>query len=687
MKQGRMAPRGRHGASALVAASFCIALCLASSATAWGQTTGGYAPGRTTARPGRLRQPLNGPNVTNETDQAVSELVDSLFAPMAPSDPLPGAASKMLGVETSKATRRTQWSARLARNPNLDDGNPPFALIDRYGGVQRYVEPVPEVDLDHFIGQTVAVRRDTGGTLLATQLDLPRRAVRNRAASQGVALAALEEPLPPLEPTPAEGAAPSPVPAPSTMQGEPIEGEIIEGEGPYFDGQGESMMMSDGVDPLCLDSGAEFGGCTECGDAICGGRCRSCQGGCGLGSRPIFYARGEYLLWQFDGMQIPALVIRGVADNNGTPNDRSDDFITDAFVVYGDEEILNEERSGARVRLGYWLDDYGQTAIEGDYISMGEVNSTFVDGGDGTSPIVGRPFIDATTGLDAFQQVSFPGLEGTVTVDADSTFSAASLHIRRNLCCVPGVQTCCGDGVTCGSGVGCGSKAGCPFPIFGQCDKLFAGGTRHVDLLYGVRWARLQEGLRVVEDLEVIPSETPGFPDPPGIGTTFLLTDQFDTSNEFFGGDIGFQIDWERRRWSLELLSRLAIGNTRQRVNISGSNIATAPDGSVETKQGGLLTQDSNIGRYERDEFSVIPEIGITGGYLITDQLRFTLGYSLLYWSRVVRPGDQIDLEVNPGKIDFDPDPNDEVPARPSFAFRDTDIWAHGLNVGLDYRW
>lgn len=664
---------------------------MAVSGPAWGQSPAGvYAPGRTTARPGRLRQPLDGPNVAGDADQAVGELVDSLFSPMAPADPLPGAASRMMGVEAAKTARRPTWSARLARNPNLDDGNPPYALIDRYGGIQRYVEPAPQVDLDRFIGQTVAVRRDTGGTLLATQLDLPRRAVRSRNSNQGVTLAQAEEPLPPLEPTPAEGASPSPTPAPSTISSEPIEGEVIEGEGPYFEDQGE-MMMSDGVDPLYLDGGAEFGDCTECGDAICNGRCNSCQGGCGMGSRPIFYARGEYLLWQFDGMQIPALVIEGEANNNGTDTDPTDDFIDNAFVVYGNQQILTEERSGVRIRLGYWLDDYGQTAIEGEYLNLGEVNSIFRDGGDGVSPIVGRPFIDASNGFDSFEQVSFPGLAGTVTVTADSSFQAAALHIRRNLCCVAGCQTGCGDCVTCGTGVGCGSKAGCPCPIFGKCDKFFAGGTRHVDIIYGVRWVELNEGLRINEDLEVVESETPGFPDPVGIGTTFVLNDNFVTSNEFFGGEIGFSLDWERRRWSLELLSRLAIGNTRQQVDISGDTTETF-EGDTRTKAGGLLSQDSNIGRYERNEFSVIPEIGITGGYLITDQLRFTLGYTLLYWSRVARPGDQIDLTVNPDKVGFPPVPlppdySPDVPARPAFAFRDTDIWAHGLNAGLDYRW
>ncbi len=53
----------------------------------------------------------------------------------------------------------------------------------------------------------------------------------------------------------------------------------------------------------------------------------------------------------------------------------------------------------------------------------------------------------------------------------------------------------------------------------------------------------------------------------------------------------------------------------------------------------------------------------------------------------MARPGDQIDLNVNPNKIDFVDSVADDEPATPAFVFRDTDIWAQGLNVGLDYRW
>jgi hypothetical protein len=63
--------------------------------------------------------------------------------------------------------------ARLVRNPDRSGGLPPFALTDQDGTIQRYVEPVPGIDLAPYVGQVVTVRHDTGPTLLASQLELP----------------------------------------------------------------------------------------------------------------------------------------------------------------------------------------------------------------------------------------------------------------------------------------------------------------------------------------------------------------------------------------------------------------------------------------------------------------------------------------------------------------------------------
>lgn len=683
------------------------------------------AGAQTAQRQRRVAQPSDGPNLTGETDAAAMSFVDSLFTPFAPEDPIPEMAGRALGVPQTRGLRPT-WSARLARNPHTEDGNSPYVLIDRYGGIQRFVEPVDSVDLESHIGETVAVRRDTGGTLLATQLDLPRsprasraagtlaqrgsgpglaRATNPRAAARrdsGVQLAAMQEAL---EPTPAdeapmpaaEGAAAplsDTLPTPEeAMEGEVIEGPLMMGEGyegeMYHEGTyPDGMVIPDGVDPLYLDGDSEFhtdlGGCPTCGGGVCGGQ--GCNNPCGFGSRPIFYARGEYLNWWFSGMSIPPLVVNaGVNDSTIPPVPAPP-----VSIVFGNEDVLDDDRSGGRITLGYFLDDYGKWGIEGDYLEFGEETLTFTDGGDGVTTYVGRPYIDATTGLPAVEDVALVDvITGDVAVTIDSSFRSAGVRFRRNLCCVAGANVGCGDCVTCGTGVGMGGCDSCSGGVGAACPvcplitskigRFINGGTRHVDILYGFRWAELDERLGINEDL-VAADET-----------TFLIDDIFDTNNRFIGGEIGFAVDWQRRRWSMEFLSKLAIGSTRQRVSISGQTIQ---DG-VAFPDIGLLAQPSNVGTYERDEFSVIPEVGLTAGYMLTQRLRLTLGYTLLYWSRVVRPGDQIDLHVNPEFLDLvDGDPSDTAadaaeiePQSPEFVFRDTDIWAHGFNAGVDYRW
>ncbi|MFO0791076.1 MAG: hypothetical protein U0805_16575 [Pirellulales bacterium] len=92
------------------------------------------------------------------------------LSPMAGAAAAPGMGN---GGEQPPAGRRAPL-ARLIENPDQTEGAPPYALTDQTGTVQRYVEPVPGVNLAAHVGQIVAVRSDTGPTLLATQLDLPR---------------------------------------------------------------------------------------------------------------------------------------------------------------------------------------------------------------------------------------------------------------------------------------------------------------------------------------------------------------------------------------------------------------------------------------------------------------------------------------------------------------------------------
>lgn len=196
-----------------------------------------------------------------------------------------------------------------------------------------------------------------------------------------------------------------------------------------------------------------------------------------------------------------------------------------------------------------------------------------------------------------------------------------------------------------------------------------------MDWLAGYRFLRLEESVLIQEDLVSLETANPG---------SFVLRDAFYTKNEFHGGDLGAVYEVARGPWMLELLTKVALGQNRQQVRIAGSTSITE-SGTTSDFTGGLLAQRTNIGTYEREEFAVVPEIGITLGYQINHSWRLLAGYSLVYFSNVVRPGDQIDLDVNPNLLPPEVSPF-TGPLRPEFAFDETDFWMHGLNVGLEVR-
>src|SRR5262249_15174735 len=95
-----------------------------------------------------------------------------------------------------------------------------------------------------------------------------------------------------------------------------------------------------------------------------------------------------------------------------------------------------------------------------------------------------------------------------------------------------------------------------------------------------------------------------------------------------------------RRAASVKAGAGGPLGSTAEVVDVAGSTVI-APPGQVPTVgNGGLLAQPTNSGHFSRDQFAVVPEVGINVGYQVTEHLRAFVGYSFLYWSNVARPGD-----------------------------------------------
>ncbi len=437
---------------------------------------------------------------------------------------------------------------------------------------------------------------------------------------------------------------------------------------------------SDAIDYDALDGqiiyenvphGVGFGSATACDSMGCCGSIEGCGGGCDGGCDSITCCAGaggacedaywrpcltlcfprsgwfsaDYLGWSPRGMRLPPLVTR--SQGNVARNQTGVLGLTTTDILFGNENVVDDWMDGGRLQFGFWLDRCQTWGVGAEYFGFGEQTESFSASTTDHARLA-RPFFNVLTGAEDAELVSFPGvLTGRVGVDVTSELVGAGFHFRR--------QTNCNTG--CGGGLFCGC------------------GTFHsrTDMLFGYRYLQLDESVSVREDLTGLP---------PDAGR-FEIADRFGTRNQFNGVDLGILFNRRQGLWSIDLLAKLAIGNTRQTVDIQGNTLI---DGVGTANNGGLLAQQSNMGQYRRDQFTILPELGATIGYQWTQHLRLKAGYTMIFWSNVVRPGDQIDLDINPNFL-----PPPAVPfggaSRPAFKFVDTDYYVHGLNLGAEYNW
>jgi hypothetical protein len=419
------------------------------------------------------------------------------------------------------------------------------------------------------------------------------------------------------------------------VDGSTFEEGVTLGEGEYIVGDEHGHGDVGGIyEP--------YGGQPYCDDCHTPGRVCLC-----LPAHGWFQA--DYLLWYQAGMEVPPLVTTSTV---GTARTNAGVLgLGSTTTLIGDEDLLTDEMSGGRLRFGWWLSRFPGWGLEGEYVGAGSITETQMFQSTG-SPILARPFFNMLSAEEDAQLVAFPNvLTGAVTVAASSEFSGAAFRLRRQLCASEG----------CGT-----SWWNCqPVPV-----------ASNTDLTLGYRFFELDESLSVNENLTSLVTNEPG---------AFNITDRFSTRNQFNGPELGVQWRGRKGYWSLDLLMRLSLGNNHQTVNINGTSAVTE-NGTTTNYNGGMLAQRTNIGSYERDRFAVVPELGATVGYQLTRGWKLNVGYSFIYWSSVVRPGDQIDLDVNPNLL-----PPEEVPfsgaLRPEFRFVESDYWIQGLSLGAEYRW
>jgi hypothetical protein len=450
--------------------------------------------------------------------------------------------------------------------------------------------------------------------------------------------------LPPLEvaaaPTPAPLAAPLQTPPATTTQTPATITPVPAGSADRVPPAAPAHQTP----AACDDDSAEF-----CGAILCTPPGR-------------VWLRADYLIWWTSGTRLPPLV---TTSPQGTAVEDAGVLGKDTTILFGDETVGGDMRSGVRTSIGFWLDRCHVWSLEIDYLTLGERANGFNQNSNG-NPILARPFFNTFTGQQASELVAYPGqVSGTVDAESKSYFQSAGALI--GYCLSDSCQSCnpCNSCDSCDSCGPCGRLLDTP---------VFYGSR--TDLLIGFRHYNLNDNVGVTEDLLVTA-------DGPDFGTAYLIHDVFRSCNEFYGSEIGLRSRLNRGRWSLDILTKIAIGNNHQTVTVDGETVRTPLGGVSKTFDAGILASGPNGGVYQRDDFTVIPELNLELGYQLNCHWRAFIGYDIIYWGAVTRAADQIDLNVDSRNIP--PTTEGGLPF-PQFPGKQSAYWAQGINLGAEFR-
>jgi len=363
---------------------------------------------------------------------------------------------------------------------------------------------------------------------------------------------------------------------------------------------------------------------------------------CGLDGVPYrYWIEGDYLLWWLKENRFPTLLSSGTVTSGGILG------VKGTVPLLGGDDLDRAERSGGRITLGGWITDYQGFGLEGSFFMLESRSRSFSVAGTGApgSPVLAIPFFNVLAGRESALPIAFPGFEsGTVSaategIQCDSgQLFGAEFHFLGNFCCTP-------DG--------------------------------RVDFLVGYRYLSLDDRFGMTEN------STLG-----ATGTTTSISDRFDSSSRFNGGQIGLRGDYRWDRFTARATATVAFGATDEGVTINGLTTTVVPGHGPVTQFGGLFALPSNSGTFSTEQFAIVPEVGLTLGYQACDWLRLTAGYSLLYWSSVVRSGDQINRNINVLEVPSIGGPLNAGAAAPAqTTLHCTDFWAQGISAGIELRW
>jgi hypothetical protein len=348
------------------------------------------------------------------------------------------------------------------------------------------------------------------------------------------------------------------------------------------------------------------------------------------------WASFEYLHWKIRDYALPPLVT--TSDNLTFVNQ----IFPGALGAVGTTVLSPVDSgfpnlSGYRVTLGKWADPEQKSwAWECRAFMLERRTANFGVSSDANgNPYLARPYFDTSRNLQNASLVSFPGTtRGGILLNSSSRlWGGEANHI----------------------------------------DIIYAGSCCRMTCLTGFRYLNLDENLNIAQRFD---------------GTVATISaaaeDNFHTRNQFYGGQLGTRCEFRYGLFYADVQGKVAVGNVHKVLQVGGfSRLAT--DTASPSASAGFLALPSNSGRFAHDQIGFVPELELKGGAQIAPGLGFFVGYNLLYWSEVLRPGNQINTRIDGRQIPLTTlfqnvvESNQPVPL-----FNSSTFWTQGLSVGLE---
>jgi hypothetical protein len=294
----------------------------------------------------------------------------------------------------------------------------------------------------------------------------------------------------------------------------------------------------------------------------------------------------DYLLWWTKGTHVPQLVTPGVPEGSDAIGPAEPTFL------YPGGNVDFGARSGGKFDLGFWFSENHVLGMDASYFFLGTDRTTLASGLESSAiaDADGDPLVTP-------RRLPF----GSFAVTESSFLQSAEVNLLGCLC----------------------NNCNC-----------------RLNLLAGFRFLELDEKLHVAQDF----GSTNGSEDD-------TWDDGWNTRNQFYGGQLGARATFTKDRFFANVGGLVALGDTHQRIDINGSLTQTVlspgfdsfgnPVTNIQVAQSspGLLTQPAS---FSRDIFAVVPQFNFDLGFEFNPYWRASIGYEFLYWSSVVRPGDQV---------------------------------------------